>query len=571
MKKFTVLGLAIMLVLAMSVMAFAADYAVSTKPQGKHGGTLISTLLSDPDTWNAVISTSTASGDIVDGFIFEPLTTPHGITTEMQPVLAKSWEVTNNDLTVIFHLRDDVKWSDGVQFTADDVVFTLDLIYDENIPTSSRDVLTFQGQHIKYKAVDKFTVQIDLPCPAPSLLNNLPYIMPKHKLYDAWKAGKFNETWGIDTPVKEIVGTGPFILSQYKPGERVVMEKNKLYWRKDPAGKSLPYITRWVREIVGNQESMALKFENGESFWLAVQPADFARMKDNAAKGNYTVYNGGPVFSSLFVTFNMNPRNPNFEKEPWKLEWFSNLHFRKAVAYAIDKQTMIDQVYAGLGTSHWAFMYMPNKFYYNSNVPKYEYNLDKAKEELKAGGFSWNAKGELVDKTGRVVEFVMSTNAGNRVREAGLNLISNELNKLGMKVHATPIDFNKLVDQLMSEFTWETMVMGLSGGGVEPNGSANTWRSDGNLHMWNPRQEKPATEWEARIDELFDLGGSTMDVKKRQEYYFEAQKIAAEQLPMIFTVTQDSLVAVRNTLKNVEYSAFGGVTWNIEELWIDTK
>lgn len=566
MKRFIVCTLAVLMVFSLSIFVLADDYAISKKPQGKHGGTLITPLLTEPASWNPIISRSKADRQVF-GHIFESLFTLHGVTTEITPVLAKSWEFSNNDLTLTIHLREDVQWNDGEPFSAEDVIFTLDVIYDQAVQTTIRKSMTFAGQPVQYQALDQYTIQLDLPASAPSIFSNFPVIIPKHKLYDIWKAGKLNETWGINTQIDDVVGTGPYKIADYKPGERVVMGANEHYWKKDPQGKSLPYIKLWVREIIDNQETQTLKFENREIHWVNVQPIDYERMKQSGEAGNYTLYNGGPQFNTLFVTFNMNPRNSNLESEPWKLEWFTNLHFRRAVAYALDKKTMINQVYAGLGSPQWSFISAPNQYYLNNNVLTYPFNLQKAREELQTGGFSWNDQGELIDQNGHVVEFVLTTGSGNLVREGCLNIIINDLSKLGMRVHPQAIDFNKVVSQLMKEFTWDVILIGLTGG-IEPDSQSSIWQSNGKMHMWNPGQTSPATEWEARVDELFELGATTMNLEERREYYNEAQEIVANQVPVIYTITQNALVAVRNTVHNVGFSVYGGLTWNIEEIYL---
>jgi peptide/nickel transport system substrate-binding protein len=264
----------------------------------------------------------------------------------------------------------------------------------------------------------------------------------------------------------------------------------------------------------------------------------------------------------------MNPRNPKLEEEPWKYEWFTNINFRRAIAYSFDKDTMINQALAGQGSKQWSPVSAPNKVFLNEDVDKYPYSLEKAREELKKGGFSWDDNGNLIDKEGRTVEFNMLTNAGATVRESLLNIIAAELRNLGMKVNSTPIEFNKMVSKLMSEWDFDTILIGLTGG-VEPHAGSNVWPSNGHLHMWNPQQEEPSTEWEARIDELFKKGAETVETDKRIEYYSEFQQIISEKLPVIYTVTPNSIYAVRDSLKNTEVTAFGGVIWNIHELYLE--
>ena len=545
-----------------------------SKPQekqsnSKFGGNLVSTELGDPKTFNPIMAQETSSSNIIESYIFESLISVNGKTTELEPGLAKSWS-SNDDGTVwTFKLRENVKWNDGEEFSAEDVIFTYNVIYDRDIPTSTRDVLTIGGQEIKVEKVDKYTVKMTLPQPFAPVLRQQPPIIPKHKLYQAWQNNKFKEKWGIDTEPTKIVGTGPFKMVSYKPGERVVLERNPHYWQKTEAGESYPYVKRWVREIVDSTETQVLKFEQQQVDFIGVPNKDYQRLqkKSEQANNDYDVVNAGPTFSSNFVVFNMNPRNPELDKKPWKLEWFTNLHFRRAVAHAVDRETIADQVFAGLATPQWSPVSKPNQQFLNQDIRKYHYDLDKARQELKKGGFSWNDKEQLVGPKGHRVEFNFVTNAGNKEREAMLNIIANDLTELGMKIHTTPIEFNKMVKQLTSEWNYDAILIGFTGS-IEPNVGANVWKSSGSLHAWNPRQKEPATEWEARIDELFKKGVQTTELEERKKYYDEWQEIVAQKVPVIYTVAPNAIYGIRNRVKNTEVSAYGGVSWNAEKIYI---
>ena len=545
------------------------DPWISQRAQGSHGGTLITTLLGDPKTFNTLIAKETSSSAVIDDYIFEGLIGRNGITTEIESRLAKDWEISEDGKIYRFYLREGVKWNDGQEFTADDVIFTFDLISDKDIPTSARDGLIIDGEFPEYRKIDKYTVEFELPATFAPFLNSMTLmILPKHKLYEPWQNGNFNSTWGINTDPSEIVGTGPYKLADYRNGERIVMEKNEHYWRRDPEGNTLPYLDRWVRIIVGSQETDTLLFERGETHILGVRGIDYNRFKQQSERNNYSIIDGGPSFGTNFLVFNMNPRNPNLEKQPWKYEWFTNLNFRRAVAYSMDKETMINQALAGQGSKQWSPISAPNQVFLNEAVKKYPYDLEKAREELEKGGFSWDDNGRLIDQDGRRVEFNMLTNAGNETRETLLNIIAAELRELGMKINSNPIDFNRLISHLSSDWDYDSILIGLTGG-VEPHAGANVWPSHGHLHMWNPVQEEPATEWEARIDELFKKGVSTVETEERVKYYNEFQEIIAEKLPVIYTVTPNSIYAVQDQLKNTEITAYGGVLWNIYELYLE--
>lgn len=569
-KKIIIISILIIFIFNFSAAAVdLKDPWISEKEQGEHGGTLITTLLGDPKTFNTIIAKETSSSAITDGYIFEGMVTRNGVSTEYEAELAKDWEISEDGKKYTFYLREGVQWSDGEEFTADDVIFTFDLISDESIPTSSRDVMKVDGQFPEYNKIDKYTVEFILPTSFAPFLNNMTApILPKHKLYSIWQQGEFNNSWGINTDPSEIVGTGPFKLADYKNGERVVMEKNQNYWRKDPAGESLPYFERWIRIIAESQETESLLFENGQTHYLSVRGIDYRRMKEQEERSDFELIDAGPTFSTNFLVFNLNPRNPNLEEEPYKYEWFTNLNFRRAVAYAFDKDTMINQALAGQGSKQWSAVSLPNKVYLNEEVKKYPYDLEKAREELEKGGFEWNENGELFDENGNRVKFNMVTNAGNNVRESLINIMASELRELGMEVNTNPIEFNKMVSQLSDEWNFDTILIGLTGG-VEPHQGSNVWMSNGHLHMWNPVQEEPATEWEKRIDELFIKGAAAADIEQRKEYYDEFQEIIAEKLPLIYTVTPNSIYAVRESLKNTEITAYGGVLWNIHELYLE--
>ena len=547
------------------------EQAAQQEKNEKFGGTLLSTTTAGPKSFNPLLAEETSSNSILY-FVFEGLTTTNGKTTEVEPCLAKSWEASEDKQTWTFHLREDVKWSDGEKFTAEDVVFTFDVIYDEDIPTSLRDVLTIDGEQIKVSKVDEYTVKMELPKPFAPFLRQLPDILPKHKLHEPWKNGNFKDAWGIDSKLTEIVGTGPVMIEEYKSGERVVLKRNPHYWKETDAGHKLPYLDRWAKTVVKSTETQVLKFENGESYYSRIPNQDYDRLKKKAEQEDFRLVNGGPGFGSNFVVFNQNPRNPNLEEEPWKLDWFTNLHFRRAVAHAVDRQQIIDQVFAGLGTPQWTPVSPQNKMFYHEDVKKYKYNLDKAREELKKGGFTWNDKDELVGPEGHKVKFKMVTNSGNKEREQILNIVTSDLEKLGMNINSTPIEFNKMVKQLTSQWNFDSILIGLTGS-VEPNTGANVWKTSGNLHMWNPRQEEPATDWEAEINQLFAEGVTTLDQEKRQEIYKEWQEIVAQNVPVIYTVHADQTFAIRDELKNTEFTAYadtiwGEPVWNVDKLYL---
>jgi peptide/nickel transport system substrate-binding protein len=531
---------------------------------GRFGGTFLDAQVSDPRTFNPILAQETSSTGPIGG-LFDGLVEDNGETTETEPALAESWTTSKDGRTWTFVLRKGAQWSDGAPVTADDVVFTFKVIYDPKIPNSLQDVLTVAGKPIAVTKVNELTVQFRTAEPFGPFLRSIGVgILPRHKLEAAYQAGTFNQTWTVKTAPNELVGTGAYVMTEYKPAQRITYLRNSRYWKADLKGQRLPYILRIDLTIVPNQEANRLLFQQGSTDSYGIRPREYAEFKRNEKSGKYTVYDGGPSFGTQFICFNQNPKSG---MPDYKLKWFQNQKFRQGVAYAIDRQGIADQVFAGHAIPQYGPESPADKFFFNPKVTQYPYNLDRAASTLAEGGFKKGPDGTLRDAQGRPVEFVISTNADNQDRVAIGNIIRQDLSRLGMKVTLVPEAFNTLVNKLVESYKWEAMVMGLTGG-IEPHNGQNVWKSSGSLHMWYPKETAPATPWEAEIDRLFTMASTTVDQNKRKAYYDKYQEIAAEQVPFIYTTIPTSYVAVRNKFGNIKYTAFGGPFWNFPVIYI---
>ncbi|MFC1632189.1 ABC transporter substrate-binding protein, partial [Candidatus Omnitrophota bacterium] len=553
-------------------LCYAQD---SYQPQiGSYGGELIFSTISDPKSFNPILAKETST-TAVTGLLFEGLTRTDGITTEVEPNLAESWQVDQSGLIWTFRLRQDVQWFDGQQFTADDVVFTFNkLIYDPEIPNSSRDIFTIEGKIFKVEKVNKFTVRFTLPVKfAPFLRSMGQEILPKHVLQEAVAGGKFNSTWTLDAAPESIIGTGPFKLIKYLPGQRVVFERNPRYWRKDQQQNRLPYLGKIVYLIVQSEETALLKFQEGELDSYALRGSDYPILKPKEKEGNFTVYEVGPGRGTNFLVFNQNrsldQKTGKAYLAPEKLAWFTNKHFRQAVAYSIDKKSIIDIVMNGLGYPQHAAMSPAMGFFYNSKVKKYEYDLNQARSLLREVGiYDRDKDGIVEDQNGNEIEFSLFTNSGNTQRIQIANIIRKDLENLGFKVHFMQLEFNNLVVKLNSSYDWDAVILALTGGGLDPHFGNNVWQSSGQLHMWYPKQAQPATAWEKRIDEIFNQGVQELDKHKRKQLYDEWQQIIAEEAPFIYTVLPKVIIAVRNKFGNLYPTSYGGAFHNLEEIFV---
>ena len=213
----------------------------------RRGGQIVTSGRAGPRTFNRLIGQEQVS-QVLSVLMQGRLVRVNFATFEVEPWLAEKWDVSADRLTYTFHLRPGVTWSDGVPFTSDDVLFSLRAIFDPKSESFIADTLKVEGKPITASAPDAATVVIRYPAPSGPglrLLDSL-WVLPKHKLEGALKAGTFARAWGTDTAPSEIVGTGPFVLREYVPNQRLIFDRNPRYWRKAADGTQLPYLDRIV-------------------------------------------------------------------------------------------------------------------------------------------------------------------------------------------------------------------------------------------------------------------------------------------------------------------------------------
>ncbi|NLE64480.1 MAG: ABC transporter substrate-binding protein [Elusimicrobia bacterium] len=540
----------------------------------RYGGEMVLSTTSDPKSFNPVLAKETSTTAIT-GVLFEGLTTSDPFTLEPRPNLAERWEMSPDGLVWTFYLREGLFWSDGEPLTADDVVFTFqDLIFNPDIPNSSRDIFTLDGRPILVERAGPLAVRFTLPVRFAPFLRSLGQeILPRHVLEPFVRAGTFNTAWGIDADVRTVVGSGPFMPERYVPGQKVVLVRNPRYWKKDPQGGALPYLDRLTFLIVPSLDVEMLKFLEGTIDVYSLRGMDYPLLKPQEASRGFTVFDLGPDLGSSFVVFNQNPgHDPRTGVpfvEPHKLGWFRDVRFRRAVAHTIDKDRLIDVVKNGLGYPQHSPESPGVGFFYCPDVRKYPYDLKKARALLFEMGFEdRDSDGILEDPQGHRLEFTLSTNADNTERLDIAGILRHDLEAVGIKVNLKALEFNTLVAKLTSTFEWEAVVLGLTGSS-DPHFGQNVWASRGQLHMWHPRQEKPQTEWERKVDGIFAAGVQEMDENRRKALYDDFQRIIAEELPMIYTVLGARLTAVRNRFGNLNPAPMGGVLHNLEEIYVE--
>ncbi len=547
--------------------------------QGTPGGDFQDSMLSDPATFNQAQSTdntsTTLSGMMRPGFMDINYDTRKFENAMGDPTKGSSgpgydliFDKDANKMEIIIYLRNDIYWSDNTRLTADEFVYYYNNIkaneeIGSNGYNSTQVEVDGEDQPIVAEKIDEFTFKYVFPIPVgdPETMVGAG-IMPMHIIRPVMESEGvegFRQLWAIDTPVTELIGYGPWLMESFSQGQNIVMKRNEKYFLRDEWDNPLPYMDKIVINIVADQNAEKLRFQAGEFSALSVRGEDFSEIVEEADAKGYTVWNGGPTTGTLFITFNQNETSDRMKGRP-HLDWFRNKYFRKAMNYLIDKNDLVDKVLKGLGEPDKGCLHPASPYFNPDNMFPREYNPEKALEllEKELGMRDRDGNGILEDENGEELTFELLTNDGNQERTSVMNIIANNMKAYGINVQADTIDFNNLVQKLTSNFDWESIIIGLTGG-VWPSGASNVWRSSANLHLWYPFQETPSTDWEASLDEVFAAAKNEPDFDTRYELWDEMYSIIYDQLPYILLYRKYAFLAVYNEWQNVCWDTMGAM------------
>ncbi len=502
---------------------------VSAEPA--YGDTLVVGSIGEPSNLIPMLSSDSASSD-VSGLIYNGLVK---YDTDLSVIgdLAESWDISRDGLIITFHLRKGVKWTDGVEFTADDVMFGYQTIINDKTPTAYSEDFR---QVKKAEVLDPYTFRVTYEKPfAPALTSwgNL-VVLPKHLL-----EGKDITKSPL---ARDPVGMGPFKLVKWVSGQELDLDSNHGYF------EGRPYIDRYVYKIIPDTATMFLELRTGGVDMMGLTPIQYTKQTnskfftDNFQKFRY------PAFAYTYLGFNL--------KHPF----FKDKRVRQAIAYAIDKQEILDVVLFGLGNVSTG-PYVPNTWPYNPNVRKYEYNPEKAKALLGEAGWQTGSDGILHDKDGRPFDFTILTNIGNSLRMNTATIIQWRLAKIGIKVHIRVLEWSTFINEFIDKKRFEAVILGWSIG-LDPD-QYDIWHSS----KTKAKELNFVSYNNPEVDALFEKGRRTFDIKERKQAYYRIQEILAEDLPYIFLYVPDALTIVNSRVKGIKVSPIG-ITYNLPKWYV---
>lgn len=499
-----------------------------------YGDTLVEASIGDISGLIPNITSDSSSHEI-GGLIYSNLVRTNK-DLEVEGELAERWDVSKDELTITFHLRKGVKWHDGEEVTAEDVDFTYRYMIDPKTPTAYAE--SFR-QVRRAEVVDRYTYRVTYDKPyAPGLLSWGIWILPRHILEPAWKAGGDLRTTQQN---RRPVGSGAYRFVEWKTGEKIVLESNHDYF------EGRPYINRVVYRIIPDQSTIFLELKAKNIDMAGLTPIQFRRQTEYPAFQK--AFHRYQYLANAYAYLGFNLLDPRFQDR----------RVRQAIAHAIDKQEIIDGVLLGLGRPAVG-PYKPGTWWYKADVKTFPFDPERAKALLAEVGWKPGSDG-ILEKDGKPFSFTIRTNQGNLVRQQTAEIIQRRLKAIGIDVKIHVVEWAAFLNTFIRKRDFEAIILGW-GLGTDPD-QYEIWHSSktGSEELNHISYKNP------KVDELLEAGRRTFDQTKRKAIYGELQEMLAEDQPVVFLYVPDALPVVSSRVQGIEPAA-AGISYNFIKWYI---
>ena len=497
-----------------------------------YGDMIITGSIGEPSNLIPILSSDSSSHEIAS-YVYNGLV-KYDKDLNIVGDLAESWVISKDNLNITFRLRKGVRWHDGKPFSAHDVMYTYKVTIDPKTPTPySGDFRLVK----KAEVLDDHTFRVTYDKPfAPALISWSVAVLPRHLL-----EGKDI----TNSPLKrKPVGTGPFIFSEWVAGDRVILAANPDYF------EGRPYIGRYMMRIIPDSATMFLELKNNSIDMMGLTPLQYVKQTDYPAFRRE--FNRYKYLASAYTYVGYNLRH----------SFFKDKRVRQAMAYAIDKQEIIDGILLGQGVEATG-PFKPDMWAYNGNVRRYEYDPEKAMALLKDAGFERGSDG-LLRKNGRPFEFTILVNQGNTVRIQSAELIQRRLAAVGITMKIRVLEWATLVNDFIDKRNFEAVLLGWT----IPNDPDlfDVWHSS----KQGPKELNFTSFANGEVDEMLVKSRHTLDRTERKKYLDRVQEILAEEQPYTFLFVPYATVALHKRFKAVE-PAPAGIMYNFIKWYVPVK
>ena len=530
------------------------------------GGRIAVTYRSAPGSFNRYVEARIAT-ELVSRLTQAPLVRLNRVTREPEPWLAESWQIAPDGKTWTLQLRRGVTFSDGAPFTSADVLFSFQAIYDAKNGSPLASSVSAGGRPLTARALDDHTMVLTLAEPygaGVALLDTLP-IYPRHKLKDALEAGTFRDAWGPATPPADLVGLGPFVLQEHVPQQRLVFVRNPKYWRKDAAGRVLPYLDAIEVQVVPEANAEVMRFQAGQVDLMTdqIRAEDVAALGGLRDRGKVALADLGVSLSPDMLWFNLAPGAAAAKARPW----LQREELRQAIASAVDRQAIVNTVYLGAAEPASGPITRGHGDWHVADLAAPELDRAKAGALLDRLGLAdRNGDGARDDATGKTAKIAILTQKGNTTREKLAAVLQEQLKQVGLAIDIVATDTGTLAQRWQAG-DYDAILYGFLFDTFEP--LMDFWTSAGPFHVWHPGQARPGTAWESEIDDLMRRQVTSSNMLERRRLFSAAQRTFAAHRPALYFAAPKITVAMSSRLRGATPALLAPpVLWNAEVLSI---
>ena len=497
----------------------ASFFSCSREPEIKRPNSITIGSTADAKRLIPLLATDSASGDI-SGWLYNGLT-KYDKNIHVTGDLAESWVISPDGLQITFYLKKDVLWHDGVEFTADDVLFTYKTAIDPKIPTPYSSNF---GPVKTVELIDKYAIKVSYTEPfAPALESWGMGILPKHIL-----DGKdiTNEYYN-----RNPIGTGPYKLKEWVTGQKVVIEAFENYFE----GK--PRIDKFIVRVIPDNATMFLELKFGGIDFMGLTPPQYKLQAGTEFFNKHFQKFKYPSFGYTYLGYNLlDPR-------------FSDKRVRQAITYGINKKDIIAGVLLGYGTPCTG-PFPPESWAYNPDVRDPGYSPEKSRALLEDAGWK-KGKSGFIEKDGKPFEFTVLVNQGNDSRLKTAQIMKENLKEIGIKMNIKVLEWQAMLHDFIDKKRFEAIIMG--------------WALSRDPDMYDIWHSSKTKEGEfnfisfknKEVDGLLLEGRRTFDFEKRKSIYRRIHEILSEEQPYTFLYVPDALPVLHKRFKGVEKAPIG--------------
>lgn len=494
------------------------------------GDSLISASIGEPSNLIPALASDSASTEITSKVYSGLVKIDKDLN--IVPDLAESFEISDDGLTITFHLRRDVRWHDGQPFTSRDAMFTYQLMIDPKTPTAYAESFL---QVKKAEAPDDYTfiVHYDKPL-ARALISWAFDQLPAHLLKDKQLDGH--------PLARHPIGTGPYKFEKWEPGQRIILAANDDYF------EGRPHLDRLVMKIIPDLNAQMMELLSGQIDTMGLTPDQYEEKKnDPAFTAQYNMFRY-PAFAYTYLGFNLNDSR------------FADQRVRQAIAYAIDKDEIVEGVLLGLGTPANG-PFKPDMWAYNDQVKPYPFDPAKAKALLAEAGWTTTNKDGILMRDGQPFQFTILTNQGNKMREQTGLIIQARLAEVGIKVNLRVVEWAAFLKEYLDKHNFEAVIMSWTVP-IEPD----------LYDVWNSSKTKPGelnfiSYKNEEVDQLIDQARFTLDQPTRKKALDRIQEIFYDEVPYVFLYVPDALPVFSSRIIGPETSP-GGIGHNLNSWYV---